>query len=452
MYQYLPKMHTSSPLPFQTLRDCADKPFQHRKPVGCPDSTRVKRGDPGGLSDLSTEDPKVQNIVKVALAKLTSSSSDASSLELVSIENAQSQVVAGKMYHIDVVLKNGDEEPKKCLLKVWYQLWVSKDPIEVNGECEDKTTYQHKRVVRSVSDEEKEPIVGGPTKIEDPENDLTVQSYLSDALASYNSGKYGNGHMIHKIMSATVQLVAGTLHKIHVQLRNAEETKNCLVKVWNRSWLENGKETTITCEGEKEIKSRSRRSLKYDHRPLPDHVRSSRDGDAADEEELHQHLFRKFQTKFQRNYRTEREKTMRYKVFKTNLATIEQLNRHEMGTAKYGLTEFSDLTAAEFKKHTGLLNAHHNPRLHANHLGNPQAEIPDVEVPKSFDWRDKNVISPVKNQGQCGSCWAFSVVGNIEGLNAIKTGKLDEFSEQELVDCDTLDAGCNGGLPDNAYK
>jgi len=72
------------------------------------------------------------------------------------------------------------------------------------------------------------------------------------------------------------------------------------------------------------------------------------------------------------------------------------------------------------------------------------------DAPANWDWREHLTIK-VKNQGQCGSCWAFSAVGNIEGQYELKTKKNALFSEQQLVDCDTVDQGCNGGLMDQAF-
>jgi C1A family cysteine protease len=75
------------------------------------------------------------------------------------------------------------------------------------------------------------------------------------------------------------------------------------------------------------------------------------------------------------------------------------------------------------------------------------------DIPDSLDWRTKGAVTEVKDQGQCGSCWAFSVVNQMESKRFIKTGELLEFSEQQLVDCDTKkDQGCNGGLMEYGFQ
>lgn len=160
-------------------------------------------------------------------------------------------------------------------------------------------------------------------------------------------------------------------------------------------------------------------------------------------------LFAKFQVKYNRHYDNAREKEVRFNIFKENLKKIRELNKKEMGSAKYGITKFVDMTKEEYRKHTGL-QRHESESSEEQNVN--YAKIPWVRLPKEFDWRDKNAVGPVKNQGSCGSCWAFSVTGNIEGLHAIKTGNLELYSEQELLDCDTKDSACNGGLMDDAYE
>ncbi|KAK2575473.1 hypothetical protein KPH14_011204 [Odynerus spinipes] len=108
-----------------------------------------------------------------------------------------------------------------------------------------------------------------------------------------------------------------------------------------------------------------------------------------------------------------------------------------------------DLTHEEFRNQ--YLGLRVDLRIE-NQIPIPQAKIPNIQLPAEFDWRHYNVVTPVKDQGQCGSCWAFSVTGNVEGQYATKHGRLLSLSVQELLDCDKLDDGCDGGLPDNAYR
>lgn len=144
-------------------------------------------------------------------------------------------------------------------------------------------------------------------------------------------------------------------------------------------------------------------------------------------------------------YLSGEEKTYRVKTFKSNLAKIDYLNSLDTG-AVYGATAFADLSPEEFSmKYLGLHHDH-------SHGTAPVAPLKSGAVPASFDWREKGAVTPVKDQGQCGSCWSFSTTGNIEGVWQIAGHKLTSLSEQNLVDCDTkADQGCNGGLPSNAF-
>ena len=74
-----------------------------------------------------------------------------------------------------------------------------------------------------------------------------------------------------------------------------------------------------------------------------------------------------------------------------------------------------------------------------------------ANLPDSVDWREHKVLTPVKDQGQCGSCWAFSATGALESAYAISTGKLLSISEQQLVDCDNRSDGCDGGTQESAF-
>jgi len=139
----------------------------------------------------------------------------------------------------------------------------------------------------------------------------------------------------------------------------------------------------------------------------------------------------------------------RFTIFQKNVERIINHNLEaDLGMHSYrlGLNKYADLTAAEFKKQLNGFRPELKTPAPAVHYSRPG------DLPASVDWRDKGYVTPIKDQGQCGSCWAFSAVASLEGQHFNSSGKLVSLSEQNLVDCVTVDYGCGGGLMDDAFK
>lgn len=146
-----------------------------------------------------------------------------------------------------------------------------------------------------------------------------------------------------------------------------------------------------------------------------------------------------------KTYKTPQEKIFRLGVFYLNYLKIAKHNTENKFSFERGLNQFSDMTEREFLiKFTGY-------RFREKRVEKTN-RLPTANPP-SMDWRDKKAVNAVKNQGQCGSCWAFSAVASLEGVWAINKGTLPNLAEQQLVDCSTSygNHGCGGGLMDYAF-
>ena len=154
--------------------------------------------------------------------------------------------------------------------------------------------------------------------------------------------------------------------------------------------------------------------------------------------------FQKFIKKYQKKYESINEFLARYEVFRKN---VMDTFKEENSLYRTGITKFSDLTKQEFAKI--YLNLNYDALAMANF--DPTIVKVSNAAPDAYDWRDYGRVSPVKDQASCGSCWAFSTIANLEGLYYAKKGVMKTFSEQMLVDCDTSDSGCNGGLMQYAF-
>jgi len=163
--------------------------------------------------------------------------------------------------------------------------------------------------------------------------------------------------------------------------------------------------------------------------------------------------FDEFKAEHRRRYATPEEETVRLGHFRSSLETVRAHNERPGRTFEMGLNQFSDMSDDEFSR--GILM---QPQAcSATHVSSLSARAPPgVDLPPHVDWRERGVISEVKNQGNCGSCWTFSTVGCLEAHLAIKydSWRAPRLSEQQLVDCAQAfnNHGCQGGLPSQAFE
>ena len=159
--------------------------------------------------------------------------------------------------------------------------------------------------------------------------------------------------------------------------------------------------------------------------------------------------FSNFVAKFGKRYGTKEEFQFRKEQYLTNLAKSKALI-DETSTFTVGETKFSDWTAEEFKSILGY------KKVATSEEPEMMLQVESVEAPASRDWRGEGAVTAVKDQAQCGSCWAFSTTGAVEGAYFIASGQLVSLSEQQLVDCARFptwgNLGCSGGDMYNAMQ
>jgi len=167
-------------------------------------------------------------------------------------------------------------------------------------------------------------------------------------------------------------------------------------------------------------------------------------------EKHYQREFSTFVKKFNKKY-TRDEFFPRYTVFKANYNFIRAHNAKKSSFA-VGVNEFADMSFSEFHAKMTGYKGRHNRFARSRNTEGPHKHL--KEVADSVDWRKKNAVTAVKNQGQCGSCWSFSTTGSVEGAHAIATGNLVSLSEQQLMDCSSAEGnqGCQGGAMDQAFQ
>nr|QOV03081.1 cathepsin L10 [Dysdercus peruvianus] len=167
--------------------------------------------------------------------------------------------------------------------------------------------------------------------------------------------------------------------------------------------------------------------------------------------------FNMFKISTNRQYKTETEERYRKKIFLENKKKVNKHNSmFQRGLVSFTLklNHMADLLSHEFAKTYNGFNKSTRATNNRRMMGSTFIAPEHVTLPESVDWRQQGLVTPVKNQGRCGSCWAFSSTGALEGQHYRKTKQLISLSEQNLMDCSQEygNNGCEGGLMDQAFE
>jgi C1A family cysteine protease len=165
------------------------------------------------------------------------------------------------------------------------------------------------------------------------------------------------------------------------------------------------------------------------------------------EGEFYQHM-----VQFKLNFKDGAEFVHRLKIFSSNLEMINAHNANDSNTFQMGQNQFTHLTHNEFQDavRVGGTRPPYLRKAPADFVHEAPRDM--SSVPASIDWVINGAVTAVKDQGSCGSCWSFSTTGSLESAYFLKYKSLEVFSEQQLVSCDDVDAGCNGGWMDDAFN
>jgi C1A family cysteine protease len=159
-------------------------------------------------------------------------------------------------------------------------------------------------------------------------------------------------------------------------------------------------------------------------------------------------LWEQFKLDYNKQYANDADEAYRFTVFVENLILAEE--RNQWGSETHGVTQFMDITPSEFRsQYLGFYPKHAETLGHPQHL--PGYARVNCVGQTQCNYANLGAVTPVKNQGQCGSCWAFSTTEAVETAWFMANHTLDQLSPQQIVSCDKQDAGCNGGDTPTAY-